>query len=64
MTLADYLAQDGNTASQLANACNVAPSTITRAAKGEITPSRKLMEAIHQHTNGTVSPNDFFGLAA
>lgn len=64
MTLADYLKLEGNSASRLAEATGVAVSTITRAAKGEITPSRHLMAAIYRHTNGAVTPNDFFGLAA
>lgn len=64
MTLADYLSLEGNTASKLAADCKVAVSTITRAAKGELLPSRSLMEAIFQHTGGQVKPNDFFGVAA
>lgn len=64
MTLADYLKADGNRASDLANAIGVAVSTITRAARGETIPSRELMQAIHRHTDGAVTPNDFFGIAA
>jgi transcriptional regulator with XRE-family HTH domain len=64
MKLADYISLEGNSATKLAEDIGVAVSTITRAAKGEITPSRGLMEAIHEHTGGAVTPNDFFGIAA
>jgi hypothetical protein len=64
MTLNDYLSQSGKTASELAIATNSAVSTITRAAKGELMPSRGLMEAIYQATGGAVTPNDFHGIAA
>jgi len=64
MTLADYLSQEGNTATSLAAATGTAVSTITRAAKGEIIPSRSLMLAIFEKTKGAVAPNDFFGIAA
>lgn len=62
MTLKDYLAREGNSASKLAGACGVAVSTITRAAEGTTVPSRELIEAIFKHTGGAVSPNDFFKL--
>lgn len=64
MTLAEYLAQDGHSATALATKCNVEVSTITRAAKGDTMPSRKLMADLFEHTGGAVTPNDFFGIAA
>jgi len=64
MTLKDYLKLEGNNASKLAEATNVAVSTITRAAEGTTIPSRKLMEEIFTATDGAVTPNDFFGIAA
>ncbi|RIV79548.1 helix-turn-helix domain-containing protein [Pelagerythrobacter aerophilus] len=64
MKLAAYLEIEGNSASKLAEATGVAVSTITRAAKGEITPSRKLMALIYEKTDGHVTPNDFWGIAA
>lgn len=64
MTLEHYLQIEGNSASRLAEAAGVAVSTITRAAKGEIAPSAKLMQAIYEHTGGQVTPNDFFGIDA
>ena len=64
MKLAEYLEIEGNSASKLAAETGVAVSTITRAAKGEITPSRNLMALIHEKTGGQVTPNDFWGIAA
>jgi len=64
MTLSEYLQIDGNSASRLGQACGVAVSTITRAARGEIMPSRRLLEAIFHHTGGQVTPNDFFEFVA
>lgn len=64
MTLTDYLAQPGKTATELAEATNSAVSTITRAARGDITPSGELMRKIFEATSGAVTPNDFFGIAA
>lgn len=64
MTLKDYLALEGNTATRLAEATEVSVSTITRAAEGTTIPSRELMGRIFKATGGTVTPNDFFGIAA
>ncbi len=64
MTLTEYLAQEGKTASALAKACGCAVSSITRAASGDITPSRELMQSIHRETGGAVTPNDFYGVEA
>jgi transcriptional regulator with XRE-family HTH domain len=64
MTLKDYLAQAGNTATKLAETTGVSVSTITRAAEGRTMPTRDLMEKIFKATGGTVTPNDFFGIAA
>ena len=64
MTLSDYLATNDMTASALAERLGVSVSTITRAAKGEIIPQRELMNRIFEATEGKVTPNDFFGLAA
>ena len=64
MKLANYLEADGNSATKLAKAVGVAVSTITRAAKGEIIPSHKLMSAIYEKTDGKVTPSDFYDFAA
>lgn len=62
MTLADYLKAEGNSASKLADSLGVAVSTVTRIAKGEITPSRDIISAIFEQTKGQVTPNDIFGI--
>lgn len=64
MTLSEYLAQPGQTATALAEKCGVAVSTITRVAKGDQGASAELMGLIHTHTSGAVSPNDLLGIAA
>ena len=64
MTLKDYIAMPGHTATGIANAVGVSVSTITRASDGETIPSRELMVKITEHTKGAVKPNDFFGIAA
>ena len=63
MKLSAYLAADGRTATELAALAGCAVSTITRAAKGEITPSRELMVKLIDATGGAVTPNDFFEVA-
>ena len=64
MKLADYLKQDGKSATALAQATGSAVSTITRAARGEVFPSKELLERIFLETGGAVTPNDFFAIAA
>lgn len=62
MTLKDYLALPGHTATQLAIDTGVSTSTITRAAEGKTIPNRTLMNLIAEKTRGAVMPNDFFAL--
>lgn len=64
MTLSDYLDTERVSASALAEKLGVSVSTITRAAKGEVLPSRDLMGKLFEETGGAVTPNDFFGIAA
>ena len=63
MTLKDYLAQPGRTATALANELGVSVSTITRAADGAV-PNKELVLAIMDKTGGAVMPNDFYGVQA
>lgn len=63
MTLQEYLDLPGRTATKLAVATGASVSTITRAAKGTILPSKPLMEKIFHETGGKVTPNDFFGIS-
>lgn len=62
MTLKDYLALPGHTATSLAADTNVSVSTITRAAEGKTIPNRALMNLIAEKTKGAVMPNDFFAV--
>jgi transcriptional regulator with XRE-family HTH domain len=64
MKLADYLDAEKVSATTLADRVGVSVSTITRAARGEILPSRELMGKIFEATGEAVTPNDFFGIAA
>lgn len=60
MTLKDYLALPGHSATMLATQVGVSVSTITRAAEGKTIPGRDLMQSIAEKTRGAVMPNDFF----
>lgn len=64
MTLKDYLALPGNSATKLAEEAKVSVSTIWRAAEGKTIPGPDLMVKITEVTKGAVKPNDFFGIAA
>lgn len=64
MKLADYLKTNKVSATTLADELGVSVSTITRAANGDIIPSRELMSKLFEATAGKVTPNDFFGIAA
>lgn len=64
MTLKDYLALPDVSAARLAETVGVSASTIWRAAEGRTVPSRKLMTDLFEATDGKVTPNDFYGVAA
>lgn len=64
MTLKQYLDNPDRTASLIAATAGVSVSTITRASEGITIPSRDLMQKIFDATEGAVTPNDFYGLAA
>ena len=64
MTLKDYLALPGNSATKLAAEARVSVSTITRAAEGQTIPNRELMAKIAEVTKSAVLPNDFFGIGS
>lgn len=61
MKLAEYLAQPGKTATDIARECGVSVSTITRAAADGGSPSLDLMRKIAAATSGKVTANDFMG---
>lgn len=64
MTLSDYLARPDTNATELAARVGVSVSTITRAARGEVLPTRTVMQKLFNATGGSVTPNDFFGISA
>lgn len=64
MKLAAYLAQEGKSASALAQTLGTEVSTVTRIARGERKPSMVLAARIARATDGQVQPNDFIEHAA
>lgn len=64
MKLTTYLEEQGLSATAFAERLGVSPSTVTRAAKGEILPSRDMLRRIYDETAGAVTPNDFVGIVA
>lgn len=62
MNLLTYLQQPGKTATALALEVGCAVSTITRAARGDLFPSRKLQRKILSATGGLVTPADFVAI--
>ena len=59
MKLSEFLAQEAHSATELAAACGVSVSTITRISKGARRPSMELAGKIARHTAWKVQPNDF-----
>jgi transcriptional regulator with XRE-family HTH domain len=59
MTLKDYLASQGLTATEFAKKLGVSASTITRAIKKERRPTWTTLEKIRAATGNRVQPNDF-----
>lgn len=64
MKLSEYLDLPGKTATKLAQDIGCSVSTITRAAKGNTLPSRKLADAIFEKTDGMVHPGSHYEVAA
>lgn len=63
MTLEAYLKKHGITHKQFAETIGCEQPTVSRFINGRI-PSPELMRVISERTNGAVTPNDFFGIAA
>lgn len=62
MTLNEYIAQQGITASEFARRLGVSAETVRRYREGERIPRREEMQRIFEVTGGAVAPNDFFPL--
>lgn len=58
MTLDDYLAIDGNTATELAEKANTSGASITRLLYGDQQPSAEMIRAIVEATDGKVTADD------
>ena len=58
MTLDEYLAQDGQTASALAQRAGTTGASITRILYGEQKPSADMIKAIVEATGGVVTADD------
>ena len=63
MTLREYLKQTGTSRAQLAEQIGVSVESIRRYLNGRV-PERVVMESIITATDGKVTANDFFGIAA
>ena len=64
MTLQEFLAQASLDRHQFAARINVSPETVRRYLKGERIPDKIVMGRIAIATDGQVTANDFFGMAA
>ena len=64
MTLKDWLAANEVSVSQFAARIKRTPETVRRYAAGERIPDKDTMPIIAEETNGDVTANDFFGIAA
>lgn len=64
MTLKDWLAENDVSIPQFAARINRAPETVRRYVAGERIPDKETMPLIAQETEGSVTANDFFGIAA
>lgn len=62
MKLSDYLKATEQSLAGFAAACGTSPSTIVRVRDGDVVPSRRVMTAIWQASQGRVTPNDLLNL--
>jgi transcriptional regulator with XRE-family HTH domain len=64
MQIKAYLEEKGFTDAAFAELIGVDRSTVTRMRKNGQTPGAETMRRIAEVTNGAVTANDFFGIAA
>lgn len=64
MTLSDYIKSERGLAVLVAKRAGVAVSTVTRIAKGEVSPTRANAEAIAAATDGSVTVQEVYGFEA
>jgi transcriptional regulator with XRE-family HTH domain len=64
VTLQEFLAEASLDRHQFAARINVSPEAVRRYLKGERIPDKSVMSRIAFATEGKVTANDFFGMAA
>lgn len=64
MQLANYLSANSISPHDFAKSIGVSKETVRRYLADERRPDLKNMQAIAKATNGEVTANDFFGIAA
>lgn len=64
MTLEAWLTSFGVPDNEFAKRIGVSRVTLFRFKTGRRVPDRGMMESIHHATDGAVTPNDFFNIAA
>jgi transcriptional regulator with XRE-family HTH domain len=64
MQLADYLSANSISPRDFAKSIGVSKETVRRYISGERRPDLENMQTIAKATNGEVTANDFFGIAA
>lgn len=64
MTLADWLDQANTTIPKFAERIGRTPEAVRRYVNGDRIPDRDTMPLIARETEGAVTANDFFGIAA
>jgi len=62
--LKTYLDRTGVSRVQFAAQIGVTPEAVRKYLGGDRIPTREVMERIAEVTNGEVTANDFFGIAA
>ncbi|VXC62961.1 helix-turn-helix domain-containing protein [Sphingomonas sp. AX6] len=64
MTLQDWRDREGVSVPEFATRIGRTSEAVRRYVLGDRIPDRETMPLIARHTDGQVTPNDFFGIAA
>lgn len=64
MKLSDYLTHNSISPADFAKSIGVSKETVRRYIVGDRRPEREKLHTIAEATNGEVTANDFFGIAA
>jgi hypothetical protein len=60
--LGKWMAENSHSVRSFGEAIGITAGQISRICAGHSIPSKDLMRAIYEKTNGQVSPNDFYGV--